>query len=1218
MEDFFTLKGKIITSTVNLEKKSHSECSNGDMHVFIHSGNPDQKTVSKFNFLYDSQEQEGSTLGTTSFDRVGSPKAGIYTELTGNRGVPDGSSFRNPKSKNLFGNDHIAKIMGYGDYQIKNVIISWVYYVEGLGHNLFSVGQFCDSDLENNEELIRIKGKKYILVIVDDYLRFTWVKFLRSKDETPKFVIKFLKVIQVRLNTSVRSIRTDNGTEFVNQTLKSYYEDVGISHQTSALLIFVGKGCCNKLDIPKNCHWIRNDHINKTPYELLHDRKPYLKYLHVFGALCYPTNDSEDLDGARGGNYENYHVDFNELIAMALLNKAVKDPQHLNNLKNLKIISSKTRCRILHLQHLMFHQQRMIGFVVPTNVLLWVPTGRIFAICGKLTASSNTENKSDKSVCDNASTSNPSKPSSKGFSNSTSLLGRRTKVAKSVVQIVLWYLDSGCSKHMTGQRSQLINFVEKFLGTIRFGNDHIAKIMGYDDYQIKNVIISWVYYVEGLGHNLFSVGQFCDSDLEDETPEFVIKFLKMIQVRLNTSVRSIHTDNGTEFVNQTLKSYYEDVGISHQTSVAHTLQQNGVVERQNRTLVKDVRTMLIFSKALLYLKPDLKYLPVFGALSYPTNDSEDLGKLKPKADIGIFIGYTPAKKTFRIYNRRTRQFMKTIHVDFNELIAMASEQSSSGPALYEITTEIISSRLVQNPPSTTPYVPPTKNDWILCGLIYQLRIPTVSLGPKSPLKLVDEPSDEGVPVEDPAHTDEEADLQRALELSLKEQAERTQGPARPVVLREPDSGKYQPLPEVQGKGKEKVVDEQAAHDLLTLQTPTKKSPVDQFIFQRRPPMHTEPTGHADSPSLDAELPLTDSETESDEEVPVINAGDQDEGQAGPNPGIQDEGQAGSNPGDAAESQPQPSHGVHAGPNREHMDLEATDASSQQKPEQMDEEFTTTAYPNVQENLKLPTEDQVILEEPASSTGTLSSLQNLEKDLSFTDQFFMEKPHEEESGKTNAETEVSWNNIWWINNLALEERLDKQGTQLYNLENLNIPHKVSQAVDEIVTDAVDWAMQAPLRARFRDLPTVDMKEILQQRMFEDNSYKAHEAHNDLYEALQKSLELDYSNQHLADQEEAPKKKRKKRATPITPFGSPPSPPPPLHPSAGASSTPGISGTSGSSQLLPPPPLPSTGASGSAQQVGSEAPSSSKPAASTYQSMAWTTSDTRFESTNFMAA
>ncbi|GJT79861.1 hypothetical protein Tco_1054203 [Tanacetum coccineum] len=74
------------------------------------------------------------------------------------------------------------------------------------------------------------------------------------------------------------------------------------------------------------------------------------------------------------------------------------------------------------------------------------------------------------------------------------------------VQLVLWYLDSGCFKHMTGDRSQLTNFVSKFLGTVKFGNDHVAKIMGYGDYQIGNVTISRVYYVEGLGHNLFSVG----------------------------------------------------------------------------------------------------------------------------------------------------------------------------------------------------------------------------------------------------------------------------------------------------------------------------------------------------------------------------------------------------------------------------------------------------------------------------------------------------------------------------------------------------------------------------------------------------------------------------------------------------------------------------------------------------------------------------------------
>ncbi|GJT40062.1 retrovirus-related pol polyprotein from transposon TNT 1-94 [Tanacetum coccineum] len=83
-----------------------------------------------------------------------------------------------------------------------------------------------------------------------------------------------------------------------------------------------------------------------------------------------------------------------------------------------------------------------------------------------------------------------------------------------VIQIVLWYLDSGCSKHMTGDRSRLKNFVNKFIGTVRFVNDHFGAIMGYRDYVIGDSVISRVYYVEGLGHNLFSVGQFCDSDLE--------------------------------------------------------------------------------------------------------------------------------------------------------------------------------------------------------------------------------------------------------------------------------------------------------------------------------------------------------------------------------------------------------------------------------------------------------------------------------------------------------------------------------------------------------------------------------------------------------------------------------------------------------------------------------------------------------------------------------
>ncbi|GKC94306.1 retrovirus-related pol polyprotein from transposon TNT 1-94, partial [Tanacetum coccineum] len=166
-----------------------------------------------------------------------------------------------------------------------------------------------------------------------------------------------------------------------------------------------------------------------------------------------------------------------------------------------------------------------------------------------------------------------------------------------------------------------------------------------------------------------------------------------------------------------LREWYENVGISHQTYVARTPQQNGVVERRNRTLVEAARTMLIFSKASLSLwaesintacytqnrslirlcynktpyelmqdkKPDLSFFHVFGSFSYPTNDHEDLGRFDAKAYIGIFVGYALVKKAFRIYNIRTRIITKTIHVMFSELTAMASEQFSSEPGLHYMT-----------------------------------------------------------------------------------------------------------------------------------------------------------------------------------------------------------------------------------------------------------------------------------------------------------------------------------------------------------------------------------------------------------------------------------------------------------------------------------------------------------------------------------------------------
>nr|GEZ27744.1 hypothetical protein [Tanacetum cinerariifolium] len=124
-------------------------------------------------------------------------------------------------------------------------------------------------------------------------------------------------------------------------------------------------------------------------------------------------------------------------------------------------------------------------------------------------------------------------------------------------------------------------------------------------------------------------------------------------------------------------------------------------------------------------------------------------------------------------------------------------------------------------------------------------------------------------------------------------------------------------------------------------------------------------------------------------------------------------------------------------------------------------------------------------------------------------------------------------------------------------------KVSKALDEIVIDAVDWAIQAPLRNRFRDLPEVDIKEILHQRMWETNSYKTHKDHMMLYEALEKSMNHDHSEELLKDLAEACKNKKRRRDLPKMPHGSPPHQPPPPPPPAGSSGTLGSSRASGSS-------------------------------------------------------
>ncbi|GJZ53042.1 hypothetical protein Tco_0607927, partial [Tanacetum coccineum] len=582
---------------------------------------------------------------------------------------------------------------------------------------------------------------------------------------------------------------------------------------------------------------------------------------------------------------------------------------------------------------------------------------------------------------------------------------------------------------------------------------------------------------------------------------------------------------------------------------------------------------------------------------------------------------------------------------------------------------------------------------------------------KSSKQLVDEFIDEGVPAAKPRLEDtEEEILEKVLQESLTDAYPTQRGPLPPVVFRETDTGKFQPLPEVPGKGKEKVGEEQAAQVLLNLQTPKKKSPAEQYIFQRRSHVPTETAGREDSTSLYAELGLYGSDTESDEEMPsVVRSGAQDEGQAGPDPGTLDEGQAGPNPDDVAESQPLPTPSVLAGPNLEHSDVEITDPSSQPQPEHMDEGFTAAAYPDVQENLKLTVDEQVIPEEPVSSTGTLSSLQHLAKDFSFGDQFLNDKPSEADNEKTTADTEaesmvsitiqqdtsiippmtspvidlVSRPDSPYVHwplpttttttaappptttttttlplppqpqqgssdsilikrmgeleqhianlaeeNQALETRLDKQGNRIHKLESVDvskmireqtvefidsqeIDRKINESVKEVVISSVKHAMRAPLRARFKDLPTSDMKEILLQRMLEENYDKGHAEHRVAYEALQGSIHRDECEDFDDDKAQEETKKKGKQDSPKPPPGSPPSPPPPPPPPSGASGASGTTGASDSAQAPPPPP-PSSSTHQGDQSTGTAAPSSSKSAASAeYSILRWINTDTEIK-------
>ncbi|GJY62145.1 retrovirus-related pol polyprotein from transposon TNT 1-94 [Tanacetum coccineum] len=301
-----------------------------------------------------------------------------------------------------------------------------------------------------------------------------------------------------------------------------------------------------------------------------------------------------------------------------------------------------------------------------------------------------------------------------------------------VVQIVIWIVDSGCSKHMTSDRLLLESFVEKFMGTVRFRTDHFAAITGNGDYVQGNITVCNVYYVEGLGHNLFSAGQFCNgaresnlytisiSDMAASSPVY-LSLQNMLWHRrlshlnfgnINDLTKHYLIDGLLKFKyskdhlcsacerGKSKKSSYQPKLVPSTHSKLELLHMDlcgpmrvETVNGKKYILAKAISTACFtqnrstihtwYNKTPYELlhgrKPNVEYFYVFGSLCYPTNDRDDLGKMKPKADIGIFIGYSETSRGFRIYNGQTKKIMETIHVKFDKLTTMASEHDTLEP-----------------------------------------------------------------------------------------------------------------------------------------------------------------------------------------------------------------------------------------------------------------------------------------------------------------------------------------------------------------------------------------------------------------------------------------------------------------------------------------------------------------------------------------------------------
>ncbi|GKD22924.1 hypothetical protein Tco_1224627, partial [Tanacetum coccineum] len=429
---------------------------------------------------------------------------------------------------------------------------------------------------------------------------------------------------------------------------------------------------------------------------------------------------------------------------------------------------------------------------------------------------------------------------------------------------------------------------------------------------------------------------------------------------------------------------------------------------------------------------------------------------------------------------------------------------------------------------------------------------------KSSFQLVNEPNEKPAqpePEPEPEHQSEgeEYDVKRAIQMSLESFHAEGHAHVGGVAIRKPVAEATRPLRVVEGKGK--AIDDTSAN----------------IVRDSPSPADAETGDESDKTNSGGDTEILHISEEQGEDVD--NQVNLEEKTA-----KLDQGQAGSDPGKTLESRPLPEKIFmdedQAGPDPE----ESRVALAGPDPEPTQDEFMANVYPNVHESLKFLAGEHVILENPLSSTGTLSLMKNLEDAYTIRDQFFNDKSTEDEPGKLNVEAEVvsmvtvpiyqasssvpplstpvidlspskpapSTTQVPIFTATTMTTTITRpllpppQQQSITDFELVarlrDLPHMIDETIRETIKEAVQVALQAPLRDRFRDLPEADMKEMLHQRMFESGSYKSLPEHVALYEALEASMERAQRDELFAERDKSHKKRRDDQDPPPPPRDS----------------------------------------------------------------------------------